>query len=94
MFDLKSGGSFSNGFPVLQDHSVYLGSHPYISEDLYNPVYEEISHGELVNLSRQHRGVYPQFLNFVLKWRSLVLIKSARQEIKSNEEVSQYYGIK
>ncbi|XP_049962057.1 atrophin-1-like [Schistocerca serialis cubense] len=46
MTDLKSNGAgYPNGFPVLRDPSLYVGSHPYISEDLYNPVYEEISHG-------------------------------------------------
>ncbi|PSN52598.1 hypothetical protein C0J52_19558 [Blattella germanica] len=46
MIDVKSGANYSSGFPVLGNPSVFIcPPDPYTSQDLYNPVYEELSNG-------------------------------------------------
>jgi hypothetical protein len=50
MIDVKSGANYNSGFPVLGNPSVFIcpppRPDPYASQDLYNPVYEELSNGE------------------------------------------------
>ncbi|KAJ9583118.1 hypothetical protein L9F63_022532 [Diploptera punctata] len=49
MIDVKSGANYNSGFPVLGNPSVFIcpppRPDPYTSQDLYNPVYEELSNG-------------------------------------------------
>jgi hypothetical protein len=50
MIDVKSGANYNSGFPTLGNPSVFIcpppRPDPYTSQDLYNPVYEELSNGE------------------------------------------------
>lgn len=50
MIDVKSGANYNSGFPVLGNATVFIcpppRPDPYSSQDLYNPVYEELSNGE------------------------------------------------
>ena len=52
MIDVKSGANYNSGFPVLGNPSVFIcpppRPDPYTSQDLYNPVYEELSNGKYI----------------------------------------------
>jgi hypothetical protein len=56
MIDVKSGANYNSGFPVLGNPSVFIcpppRPDPYTSQDLYNPVYEELSNGECWRIYR------------------------------------------
>jgi hypothetical protein len=56
MIDVKSGANYNSGFPVLGNPSVFIcpppRPEPYTSQDLYNPVYEELSNGECYGICR------------------------------------------
>jgi hypothetical protein len=59
MIDVKSGANYNSGFPVLGNPSVFIcpppRPDPYTSQDLYNPVYEELSNGEYWRTSSSAR---------------------------------------
>lgn len=50
MIDVKNNIHYPSGYPISQHPPVFLcsspGPDPYCSQDLYNPVYEELSDAE------------------------------------------------
>lgn len=58
MIDVKNNIHYPSGYPISSHPPVFLcsspGPDPYCSQDLYNPVYEELSDGDSDDTAAQH----------------------------------------